>query len=190
LLLLLLQELVYPWAIGELYAVDILGDLVFGAAGWMNWNTVLLSGTMFPWWRGGPNHDNTTNFGDPVLFEYNATGSQRLQYLSSYYIIGHVSRFARPGAVRVDAGGAGVAAAFKEYDAVRAHALGQSSNGTLPLVTAAFVAPDGATASVVVLNPSDAPVAFKLRDVGAGAGPRAAQAVIPAHAIQTYTYAL
>jgi hypothetical protein len=93
--------------------------------------------------------------------------------------------------MRVATGGAGVCVASKDYDAIRAHALGQSSNGSLPLVATAFVSADGSSASVVVFNPADSPATFKLRDVGSGvANARAVQTSIPAHAIQTYTYPL
>ena len=68
----------------------------------------------------GPNHDNTTNFGDPLLFEYNATGTQRLVFQPSYWVLGHLSRFARPGATIVNiTAGPGVAATNADYEAVR-----------------------------------------------------------------------
>lgn len=73
-----LEELVDGWGLAWLYAADILGDLNHHVSGWVYWNSALLTGDKYPFWRGGPNHDNTTKFGDPVLFEFNATGSQRL----------------------------------------------------------------------------------------------------------------
>ena len=83
-----LSSLTIGWQVGTLYMAgplkplklmcfcfaDIIGDLNFGANGWCNWNAVLLSGDKFPYYYGGPNHDNTTHFGDPILFEYNASG--------------------------------------------------------------------------------------------------------------------
>lgn len=104
-------------------------------------------------------------------------------------MIGHLSRFARPGAVRVDAQGPGFAVTPADYDAIRAYTLGQSSNGSLPLVASAFVAPGNAYAAVVVLNAGDNEKEFKLADAQAG-GVRAALTSIPAHSIQTYTFAL
>jgi hypothetical protein len=41
-----LQELQYGWNIGELYAVDMMGDINHWAAGWLSWNHVLLIGDM------------------------------------------------------------------------------------------------------------------------------------------------
>ena len=73
---------------GFLYAVDIIADLNHWVSGWVAWNTVLLSGTMYPESRGGPNHDNTTHFGDGILLEYNASGTQRLVLQSSYWVRG------------------------------------------------------------------------------------------------------
>jgi hypothetical protein len=142
--------------------------------------------------QGGPNHDNTTNFGDSSLLDVQADGSARLRFTPWYYVMGHVSRFARPGAHRVTASGAGFAASASDYDAVRAFTLGQSSNGSLPLVATAFVAPDGRSASVVVLNAGDAPLTFKLLDLASGPSgtDRAASASIPANSMQTYTWAL
>ena len=141
--------------------------------------------------QGGPNHDNTTNFGDSSLLYVHPDGSAELQFTSWYWVMGHVSRFARPGSVRVAATGPGFASTPAEYDAIRAFTLGQSSNGSLPLVAAAFVAPDGATASVVVLNAGDQALDFKLADAQEGGSPlRAARASIPAHSIQTYSFAL
>lgn len=184
-----LESLVYDWRVGELYAADILGDLNFGASGWLQWNMVLLMGDKYPQWLGGPNHDGTTHFGDPVLFEFNATGTQRLVFQSSYWIIGHISRFARPGARLVASGGAGVAATAAEYDDVRAYAVGQAPS-TQHLLAAAFVSPDGVTASAVVANPTDAAVLFKLLDADAKGGPRAAHASLPPHSIGTFSWAI
>lgn len=146
-----------------------------------------LSALSFPYLtRVPPISDNTTTFGDPVLLEYNASGTQRIMKQSSYWIIGHTSRVAHPGSHRVASGGAGIAATPAEYDAVRAAALGQPHATPLPLLATAFLSTDGATVSAVVVNPTDAAVAFKLRDA---AGARATHASIPAHAIQTYTWA-
>jgi hypothetical protein len=54
----------------------------------------------------------------------------------------------------------------------------------LKLLATAFLDKGGATASIVVANPNDEPLDFKLAD---GTG-RAAKATIPAKAIQTYTW--
>ena len=54
----------------------------------------------------------------------------------------------------------------------------------LKLLATGFIDKDGATASVVVANPNDKPTDFKLAD---GTG-RAVKALIPAKAIQTYSW--
>ena len=144
----------------------------------------------YPEYLGGPNHDFTRSFGDPVLFEYNATGTQRLIFLPSYYIIGHISRFAaRPGSRLVPSGGAGTAASAADYDDVRAYSLSQKDSTDF-LLSAAFVSPDGKTASAVVANPTNSAQDFKLLDSDAQGGARAARASLPAHSIATYTWAI
>lgn len=47
-----LEELVDGWGLGWLYAADIMGDLNHHVSGWLAWNSVLLTGDMFPFWRG------------------------------------------------------------------------------------------------------------------------------------------
>jgi len=127
--------------------------------------------------------------GDPLLFEFNATGTQRLILQPSYYLLGHLSRFARPGASVVVSGGAGIATSNADYEAIRAYGV---SAGTAPvsglkLVAAAFISADETHVIVVVGNPNDGPdVPFKLAD---GTG-RAVQTSIPPKAVQTYTWAL
>lgn len=189
-----LQSLQYNWSTSELYIADVIGDLNFGVQGWTMWNSVLYTGDKYPQYVGGPNHDQSRVFGDPLLFEWNITTGQQLLKQPSYYILGHFSRFARPGSFRVRSGGAGVASLAADYDAVRAAALGQAPYSTLSqLLAVAFVSHDSETAVVVVANPTDAPITFKLRDLaapGSGAAARAVQDTIPAHAIRTYTYAV
>ena len=144
--------------------------------------------TKFPFWNGGPNHDNTTNFGDSVLLQYDADGSQSLIFLDSYWVIGHLSKFARPGASVVTMSGSGAAATPADYDAIRSVALGQSSNASLPLMAIAFTAPGAASASCVVANPNAAPRTFKLVDADAALGAQAVIATLPPHSIATYTW--
>lgn len=179
-----LSSLVTDWRLSELYAADIFGDLNFGANGWMQWNHALLTGDKYPQWLGGPNHDGTRQFGDPVLLEYNASGAQRLILQPSYYIVGHVSRVALPGARRLATAGAGVAASAAEYDAVRAAALGKAPAAT-QLLALAFAAAEGGAKHAVVANPTDAELAFQLVDAATGL---AAEATLPAHAIATFSW--
>ena len=135
----------------------------------------------------GPNHDGTRTFGDAVLLELNATGTERLIYQPSYYIIGHVSRYARPGSRLVPSGGRGVAASAADYDGVRAYALGQAAS-TDALLAVAFAAADGRSFAAVVANPSDAAATFDLIDAGAQGGARAATTTLPPHTIATYSW--
>lgn len=142
------------WKVATLYMVDIIGDLNSWTNGWMYWNQALLTGSKYPWAYGGPNHDNTTTFGDPLLFEFNATGAQALIKQPSYWVIGHFSRFARPGAKIVSVGGDGIATTAAEYEAVRAYAMSKApKNGRpvpqvthLKLLATAFVSAQGTAA--------------------------------------------
>lgn len=78
------------WAVGERYGRSIINDLNHWAAGWVDWNLLINE-------EGGPNH--VGNFcSAPVIADRN-TGD--LMYQSSYYYIGHFSRFIRPGAHRI-----------------------------------------------------------------------------------------
>jgi glucosylceramidase len=78
------------WFPGERYAHNIINDLNSGCTGWVDWNIVLDM-------RGGPNH--VGNFCDaPVLAD---TDTGELNYQSSYYYIGHFSRYIKPGAQRI-----------------------------------------------------------------------------------------
>ena len=79
------------WFPGERYAHNIINDLNNGCTGWIDWNIALNM-------QGGPNHAG--NFCDsPVLVD---TDKGELIFQSSYYYIGHFSRFIRPQAQRVD----------------------------------------------------------------------------------------
>ena len=135
------------WDRGERYARNMIGDLRNWVCGWIDWNMVLDT-------RGGPNHVN--NWCDaPVLVDHE-TGE--VHYQSSFYYIGHFSRFVKPGARRV-----------------------ASSAPHPDVATVAFVNPDGELV-VVALNETDEAVSFTLKtDADALA------CTIPAHAIQTYT---
>jgi len=136
------------WQWGETYGASLLQDLANWATGWTDWN-VLLDET------GGPNH--AANFVFAPLHADTRTGE--LTTMSSYYYIGHFSKFIRPGARRVAA----------------------TSNDDV-LETVAFLNPDGRTA-VVVLNRSDKDLPFRLWTAGLSAPARS-----PAHSIVTLLY--
>jgi glucosylceramidase len=185
-----LAGLEIDWNRSALYMADIWGGLNHHLNGWVFWNSALLTGDMYPSKKGGPNHDGS-QFGDPVLFEYNASGTQALIFQAPYYILGHLSRYARPGSHLITSGGAGVASSYADYEAVRAYAVAKSIApvSNLTLLSVAFLSQDATTVSVAVANPNDVAVAFKLRDVTGGGAPRAVQTTIPAKAVHTYTFA-
>jgi glucosylceramidase len=133
------------WKWGEVYATSILHDVNNWATGWTDWNVLLDE-------RGGPNH--VGNFCIAPVHGDTRTGE--LTYTSSYYYIGHVSKFVRPGARRI--------ACASNDDA---------------LVASAFVHPDGRVVAVV-LNKSEQP-----KDVLLWMDGRAAKVASPAHSILT-----
>ena len=137
------------WDLGERYARSMVNDLNRWTVGWIDWNLLLDQ-------SGGPNHVGNL-CSAPVLAD---TASGELAHQSSYYYIGHFSRFVRPHARRV------LCAASRE-----------------DLEATAFENPDGSVA-VVVLNRTHSPIDFALH-----LGQERAQAVLPARAIATYTMA-
>lgn len=77
-----------PYEIAESYAHDIIGCLNHHVSGWIDWNLLLDD-------RGGPNHaDNYCH--SPIHVKNN-----RICFQPSYYYITHISRYIRPGAVRI-----------------------------------------------------------------------------------------
>ena len=137
------------WAVGERYARSIINDLNRWTVGWIDWN-LLLDDT------GGPNH--VGNLCSAPLLADPQSGS--LDYQSSYYYLGHFSRFIRPGAKRI------LCAATREA-----------------LECCGFINTDGSIA-VVVCNRSDTAIAFDLHWCGQDYASELA-----AHAIATYVQA-
>ena len=122
------------WAPGEKYAHSMVNDFNSGTAGWTDWNILLDE-------RGGPNHVGNFCYA-PVIAD---TRDGSLHYTSSYYYIGHFSRFIRPGARRII-----------------------SSSNRDKLQTTAFINTDGKIA-VVVLNTSNDALDYTLWIDGKGA---------------------
>jgi glucosylceramidase len=119
------------WETGERYGRNIINDLNRWTVGWIDWN-LLLDET------GGPNHvGNLCNA--PVLAD---RASGRLMHQSGYWVLGHFSRFVRPGAQRV------LCAATRQA-----------------LEATAFVNADGGLV-VVAMNRGDQPLPFTLRGPG------------------------
>ena len=74
------------WDLGERYATSIINDLNRWTVAWIDWNLILNE-------QGGPNH--VGNYcSAPIIID---TRSQDLLYQSSYYYVGHFSRFILPG---------------------------------------------------------------------------------------------
>ena len=114
--------------------------------GWIDWNLVLDQ-------TGGPNH--VGNLCDaPVIVD---TGTGQVHYQTSFYAIGHFSRFIPRGSQRI----------------------GRSTLGG-PLESTAFVRPDGAL-TLVVLNPQPEPITFRVLIPGGGF-----EGSIPGDALQTW----
>jgi glucosylceramidase len=80
----------YSWSLGEAYGRSMINDFNNWTSGWTDWN-ILLDET------GGPNHVGNFCFA-PVHAD---TKTGQLIYTSSYYYIGHFSKFIRPGAKRI-----------------------------------------------------------------------------------------
>jgi glucosylceramidase len=136
------------WKWGELYAKSMINDFNNGAVGWTDWNVVLDE-------KGGPNH--VGNFCYAPIHANTTNG--KLTYMSSFYYLGHFSKFIRPGARRV-----------------------VSSSALDSLTTTAFLNKDGSVA-VVVLNMSDKAEPFSLCVAG-----EAAKTSSPPHSIMTVVF--
>lgn len=133
------------WFTGERYAHNIINDLNNGCHGWIDWNIALdLS--------GGPNH--VGNLCDaPVLVD---TQKGRAYYQSSFYYIGHFSKFIKPGAQRL--------AVRMDSWMVPAAVDGRMGN---TMESLAVRNPDG-TISLVVCNRTEADMVYRLQLSGSG----------------------
>lgn len=123
------------WSLGERYGLSMINDFNAGTVAWTDWNVLLDE-------KGGPNHVGNFCFA-PVHADL-SNGS--LIYTSSYYYIGHFSKYIQPGAKRISA----VASRDK-------------------LLTTAYQNPDGSIA-VVVMNKTDEKIDYSLWIKGKAAG--------------------
>ena len=82
------------WSRAESLALDILEDLRFWAVGWTDWNLVLSP-------KGGPNHLKNLCDANIIADPDETKGLGRLIVQSSYYYMGHFSRFVPPGSRRI-----------------------------------------------------------------------------------------
>lgn len=81
------------WESGERYGHHMIEDLNRNTVGWVDWNLLLNE-------NGGPNHAG--NYcSAPILAN---AALNKIYYQSSYFYIGHFSRFIRPGAQRILSG--------------------------------------------------------------------------------------
>ena len=132
----------------EMYANDIIGNINAGAEGHIDWNIVLDE-------KGGPNHVH--NYcAAPIMCD---TKTKTYEKRLSFYYIGQISKFVKPGAVRV--------ATTRYSDAVD---------------VVAFKNPDGERV-VVILNKSDKDAALTLREYD-----YSKDYTVAAHSIVTLVY--
>ena len=148
------------WFTGERYAHNIINDLKSGTTKWIDWNIVLDM-------QGGPNH--VGNYCDAPILADEKTGT--LYFQSSYYYIGHFSRFIQPGAVRVDA----------EITSMMTPAT-VSGHLTDEAETLAFKNPDG-TIILIITNRTEADLVFNFQVEGEE---KASLLKIPPRSIQTW----
>lgn len=134
------------WDTGERYGRNMIGDFNNWMEGYLDWNLVLDE-------TGGPNHVN--NLCDAPVIADTVTGE--VHYNSSFFYIGHFSKFVRPGAVRIG------------------HELTASS-----LSSVAFRNEDGSII-LIVMNETDEDQSFTI-----GASGELAETEMPAHSIATY----
>ena len=148
------------WFTGERYAHNIINDLKSGTTKWIDWNIVLDM-------QGGPNH--VGNYCDAPILADEKTGT--LHFQSSYYYIGHFSRFIQPGAVRVDA----------EINSMMTPAT-VSGHLTDEAETLAFKNPDGSII-LVITNRTEADLVFTFKVEGEE---KSSLYKIPPRSIQTW----
>ena len=134
------------WLTGERYAQSMISDFNRWVTGWVDWN-LLLDET------GGPNHVNNL-CSAPILAD---TRANQVLFQSSYYYIGHFSRFVPAGSRRI------LCATTRD-----------------DLEATAFRDPKGQTV-VVVLNRTEAPRPFVLETPGHMATP-----LLPRRSLSTF----
>ena len=112
------------WKWGETYGENMIQDFNNGAVAWTDWN-ILLDET------GGPNHVGNFCFA-PI---HAKTKEGTLYYQNSYYYIGHLSKFIRPGAKRIISSanrGQLLTTAFKNSDGKLSVVIMNSTNQKFP----------------------------------------------------------
>lgn len=138
----------HSWDLGERYAHNMINDFNRWTCAWTDWNLVLDE-------TGGPNHVNNL-CSAPIIAD---TKNNKIIYQSSYYYIGHFSKYIKRGAYRIGCN------------------IENSS-----LEATAFINPDGKKV-LIVLNTSleDQSLVIKHKDLQA-------RGVVPPRSIQTYIF--
>jgi glucosylceramidase len=80
----------YRWESGERYARNMMGDLNNYCQGYIDWNLYLDN-------LGGPNHVNNVCDAPIILDIF----PEKIILETSYYYIGHISKYVKPGAFRI-----------------------------------------------------------------------------------------
>ena len=136
------------WGNAERYGINMINDFNNGTVGWTDWNILLDQ-------KGGPNHVGNFCFA-PIHAD---TAKDELIYTPMYFYIGHLSKFIRPGAKRIEA------------------TLSNKS-----LLSTSFKNTNGKIATIV-MNSSDKAVNYTIITKTAKT-----TITIPAHAMQTLEY--
>lgn len=147
------------WAFGEHYAHDMMGDFNNNVQGFIDWNLALGR-------YGGPVH---LNF---ILFNTSGTDSlvicdldkQEVYFQTSFYYVGHLSKYVPPGSVRIG------------YDLAGSTPVGAA------LETVSFITPAQQLVTVI-MNTNDTGC-----NVTLASGGQFASVTIPGHAIVTLLY--
>jgi glucosylceramidase len=143
------------WSQGEHYAHQVINDMNNWCEGWIDWNLLLSS-------EGGPNHAG--NFCDAPVMADVSTGE--ITFQSSYWYLGHFSRFVRPGFIKIGCNVCGN--------------ITPAATGS-PGVEATAFSGGGADMVAIVMNRTDRP--YDLRISAAG---EAADAALPERSISTF----
>lgn len=136
------------WGNAERYGLNMISDFNNGTVAWTDWNILLDQ-------NGGPNHVGNFCFA-PI---HGDTAKDELIYTPMYYYIGHLSKFIRPNAKRIEA------------------TLSDKS-----LLSTSFRNTNGKIATVV-MNSSDKEIVYSITK-----GALKTTIRIPAHAMQTLEY--
>lgn len=141
------KEAAGAWTHGETYGRNIINDFNNYSEGWIDWNLILNE-------QGGPNY--VGNYCEaPIMVDRN---TNEIMYNTSYYYIGHFSRYIEPGASRLQC----------------------MNDVEFGLFSVAYKNPDG-TIIMVVQNESE-----KERNTAIVVDGKGVDVVLPGHSITTY----